>query len=627
MAAVDGDPIPYYNHRMMQKKNKHTYLLIAVLLTAVTVAAVLVFRSLGAGTDFKRISPPPVAEHHQDTLEHYKLSLYKPGNTHYAYSIAEGVSYKGNILTLKGEKKTLTFSPKLNGAYRLSIESLILFNYKKGETVAVSIRHNGKEIAGKRLERKGFFAFTPDVSLKKKDRFTVGFEGAGAVLVGEPVFFKVKPPHEQSHVFIICADTLRADHLPTYGYSRDTAPAVHAFSKDAVVFQNAYASAPWTLPSHMSLFTALNEYNHGVKKAGILADDIGFLVEELSGSFATRSINAGVWVKAIFGFYRGFDMFRSRARYGTKRDAAKNLFQDTIGDLEKNSFPRSFYFLHTYQLHAPYKPAREFLTLFNPTPDYHTMHLPVFGEFKERFKKDPEKFKRDIVDCYDACIRTFDSGFERFIDYLKKKKMYDNAMIVFLSDHGEEFHDHGKWGHNHTLYNELLRAPLIIKFPANKYRGAVVTDNVGLIDVMPTILNWCNIEFDREKVDGIDLVPVIEGKKVTRRIIASSTNSLYEYRHGFKAAVMEGNRKILCQIPYRKVKAGVLSAKTFELYDLLKDPAETVNLYLREMRKVKRLGDFFDTLLQRGFYNLKKRGKKAVIDPKARERMKTLGYL
>jgi hypothetical protein len=128
-------------------------------------------------------------------------------------------------------------------------------------------------------------------------------------------------------------------------------------------------------------------------------------------------------------------------------------------------------------------------------------------------------------------------------------------------------------------------------------------------------------------VDGMDLIPLIKGKPVKRLLISSITSGNFALKNAFKIALMENDKKIICGVPYKKVKKSALSAKKFEYYELLKDPAETLNLYLKQMPKVKRFGDLFDQIIQKGFYHLKKKGKKAVIDKKMRENLKTLGYL
>ena len=612
---------------MMLQRFKKKPWVVAIFFTACITVILLFFLFLNksAAIDFKRIHLVPSGPYDKKVLEKYRLKQFHLNGNHYISSRPEGATFKGDLLILNGEEKRLEFSPHLKGTFTLFIEFFLLSN----SNVTFMVRHNNKPIAAHEFLKKQLFSINHALTLAKDDRFAVIAGGNGIIAMGNPIFYKEKPAEERTHVFLVCADTLRADHLPTYGYKRKTAPNIQDFSKESVVFENAYAQAPWTLPSHMSLFTSLNEYNHGVKKEGTLSSGIHFFIEELSRSFAARSFNGGCWVRALFGFYRGFDYYRSRAKFGSRENSAKALFEHTIEDLEKTNFPRSFYFLHSYQIHAPYTPAHEFLTYFNPNPEYKKLTLPVVPRFKKMYETNPGKFKKDIIDFYDACVRSFDHWFGAFIDYLKKEKMYDHAMIIFISDHGEEFFDHQEWGHDHSLYNELIRVPLIIKFPKSKFKGSVIKKEVGLIDIMPTILNWYNIEFNQNEVDGMDLIPFIKGKHSKRLMISSITNGFYSPADAFKISVLENNRKIILNIPYKKAKSLNLSPSTkkFEFYNLLKDPGETFNLVLKQMHKIKKFRDLFDNIIKKGVYNLKRKGEKVVIDKKMKETLKTLGYL
>jgi|GEM_PF-1515978 len=612
---------------MLFQRVKRKPWVVSIFLTACITATLLFFIFLNPSVDidFKRIHLAPSGPYNKETLEKYRLKQLHLNGNDYIYSRPEGTTFKGDLWIMNGEEKRLDFSPHLKGTFTLFIEFFLLSN----SNITFMVRHNNKTIAEHQFHKKQLFSLNHELTLAKGDRFAIVAGGNGIMAMGNPIFYKEKPAEERIHVFLICADTLRADHLPTYGYQRDTAPNIQDFSKESVVFENAYAHSPWTLPSHMSLFTSLNEYNHGVTKESTLFSDIHFLIEELSRSFAARSFNGGCWVRAIFGFYRGFDFYRSRAKFGSRTDSAKALFEHAIEDLEKNNFPRSFYFLHTYQTHAPYTPGHEFLTYFNPNPQYKKLTLPVVPRFKKMYEKNPEKFKKDLIDFYDACVRSFDYWFGAFIDYLKKKKIYDNAMIIFISDHGEEFFDHQEWGHDHSLYNELIRVPLIIKFPKNKFKGSVLKNEVGLIDIMPTILNWYNIDFYQNEMDGVDLIPLIKGKHFKRLMISSITNGFYSPADAFKISVLENNQKIILNIPYKKAKSLILSpsSKKFEFYNLLKDPAETFNLCLKQKHKIKKFRDLFDNIIKKGVYNLKRKGEKVVKDKKMKETLKTLGYL
>ena len=134
---------------------------------------------------------------------------------------------------------------------------------------------------------------------------------------------------------------------------------------------------------------------------------------------------------------------------------------------------------------------------------------------KSRFRKISERKANNVINLYKAEIEYFDSEFGKFIDYLRSKNIYNRSLIFLFSDHGEEFFEHKGWGHGHTLYNEVSRIPLIIKFPHEKYRGKRISSNTGIIDIFPTLFNYLGIETTYEP-DGRSLMNLI--KPINARI-------------------------------------------------------------------------------------------------------------
>lgn len=623
---------------MMLQKPKRNLLLLFLCIGVVLGIIFLVFSRgiFKPDIDFKRIQLHPVETYDKNILKHYNLKRLRLDDSIYIYSKSERATFNGDLLILgeQAGKQRLDFHPNLTGRYNAQFELLVLLK-EKGKTIHLEIFREKKKFLEQTFTQNSFYSLTSELQLGKNDRFTIIAEGQGAVVFGSPVFYKKKPVDERTYVFLICADTLRADHLPTYGYPRETAPNIHDFSRDSVVFKKAYSQSPWTLPSHMSLFTSLYEYNHGIKQAGKLSPQVDFLVEELSQRFSNRSINGGGFVSTEFGFYRGFDLYKSYGRCGPRPDSAKTLFEKAIEDLKTFDFPRSFYFLHSYQIHTPYQPRHKFLAPFNPNPKHKKLMTPLHLNKKKISPEKVKKIKLPMIDLYDGEIRSFDHWFGVFIDFLKKERIYDRAMIIFTSDHGEEFHDHNKWGHSHSLYNEVIRVPLIIKFPKSRFKGISVEDKVGLIDIMPTILNFYHIDFNGGdkpgRLDGHDLIPVIKGKELKRPIISSITSGCYSPGHAYKIAIIEDQHKIICRIPYKKVKSFNSSSFSplmgFEYYHLFTDPAEFNNLYLKQMYRVKKFRSLFESIIAKGLHNLKRKGKKVILDKKMQDALKALGYL
>ena len=242
-----------------------------------------------------------------------------------------------------------------------------------------------------------------------------------------------------------------------------------------------------------------------------------------------------------------------------------------------------------------------------------------------------EVFQKAVIDLYDAEIRAFDKWFGFFANYLKEKNLYDNSMIVFLSDHGEAFYEHGTWNHPHTVYNEVARVPLIVKFPKNAFKGKLIRHEVGLIDVMPTILNYYKIPFDSKQVDGRDLMELIKGKTWNRPVLTTVSTGIYALKHGFQVALFKDSDKFIYRVPVPKMgKDAVpeaIKSKTEEFFNLQSDPGETINLNQKQPHKLKKFQSFFNRIIKIAVESLRRKDKKVVIDKNFRKQLKSLGYL
>lgn len=281
-------------------------------------------------------------------------------------------------------------------------------------------------------------------------------------------------------VVVYLVDTLRADHLPLYGYSRDTAPELTRFAQDAVVFDQAIAAAPWTKPSVASLFTSLLPREHGcVLFRAPLDRTLVTLAERLrQGGYGTGAVVANPQVGAAdMHFDQGFDHFDGASpsrRAGELVDAALSFLDARRG------LP-TFLYVHTMDTHQPYRPPPPFDRRFPPFP------LPGRDASRESDDVDPADRDR-VIGQYDGALAYGDQEFGRFVRALRERGLYEQATIVFVADHGEAFLDHGLWDHGNTLFDELVRVPLVMKYPGRREAGRRVARQVQLVDVLPTLL-------------------------------------------------------------------------------------------------------------------------------------------
>ncbi|HEX3035185.1 MAG TPA: sulfatase, partial [Thermodesulfobacteriota bacterium] len=251
-----------------------------------------------------------------------------------------------------------------------------------------------------------------------------------------PYLLSFKP--ERPNVILISIDTLRADHLSCYGYSRNTSPNIDRFAKDSVLFKNTIAQAPWTLPSHMSLFTSLYPSSHGVILKDRRLDNKHLTIAEIlqNAGYETVAFTDDGYLSRKFG-YQGFDDFDDTSYYFHGSGGVETIYKKAVNWL-RDSHPKPFFlFLHTYEVHAP----------FDPPPDYDIYSdknykgiVEVFGksnDYYERIK--PQMTLKDyhyVIDKYDGGIYYTDHFLGKLFKELKDLGLYDKSIIVITSDHG-----------------------------------------------------------------------------------------------------------------------------------------------------------------------------------------------
>jgi len=416
------------------------------------------------------------------------------------------------------------------------------------------------------------------------------------------------------NVILISIDTLRADHLSCYGYSKPTTPNIDDFSQDAVLFKRCIAQSSSTLQSHASMLTSLVPLHHGASfaKKKALPKGIQTLAELLKEKgFKTVSFNDGGQLAPAFGLNQGFDVYRS-----TKKNFDEFTFThivtQSINWIEENSDRNFFMFLHTYETHTPYTPQEKYLELFDQN---YAGKLPAYtseGIAQKINRGDlaiTEEDRQHIVHTYDAEIKSMDESFQTLIDYLRKKKLYERTIIIFTSDHGEEFNDHGIMAsHSHTLFNELLHIPLIVKFGNSKFASRQVEELVRSIDIMPTILDTLNTK-QSPYMEGISLMPLIKGRRPKIDTYAISERDMEITLRNECWSIMNERWKLY----------------NSRLYDLKSDAEEKIDVSDMHMNIKKSLRKRAIRFLQanRTFYT----DKKAKLDKKEKELLKALGYI
>jgi arylsulfatase A-like enzyme/Flp pilus assembly protein TadD len=355
------------------------------------------------------------------------------------------------------------------------------------------------------------------------------------------------PSAPQAPVVLISIDTLRADHLPAYGYRGVATPAIDRLRRDAVLFGNAYTSAPLTLPSHCSILTGLPPAGHGVR------DNIGYrldtartptLADRLRRhGYATGAAVSAYVLRAATGLGASFDRYDDGIEFladqtlGQLQRAAPETTRAAEAWIDAHRTGPFFYFVHYYEPHTPYEP---------PEP------------WKSRYKDRP----------YDGEIATVDASVGELLDHLRRIGVYDRAVILLLADHGEGLGDHGEKEHGILLYRETIRVPLLLKLPGGERAGARIDAPAELLDVVPTVLGVLGLEAPAE-LPGRSLLDL---DHIPARRLYSET--FYPRLHfGWSPlAALSGARYAYIEGPDP------------ELYDLAADPGERANVLARERR-------------------------------------------
>lgn len=497
----------------------------------------------------------------------------------------------------------------------------------------------------------------------RRGRNTLGFScrtGRGAKVAiqcscacdfSRPLVYRATAAQRRRLVFLISVDSLAAGHMGCYGYEGLTTPRIDAFCREALRVERAFAASPWTLPSHMSLFTSLPETAHGVRftvenelaavrdgsrprlRIFALAPALSFLVENLAASLPAFSFNGGGNVAADYGFFRGFDLYQENPDDCLDPLPARRLFRQVRAHLLAQPLPAAFYFLHTYHVHLPYRPSRRALAAIAPGQAPRSFDFQRdLGGIAGIFRPCERRALEEARALYDAEVLDFDNEFGGFIDFLRSRRLYDSSLIVLTSDHGEEFLEHGSWAHGTGLHDTQLRVPLIIKFPGRMHAGRVYAGDASLMDVLPTLLDFLGLP-PAVGIRGRSLLDEFRRGPTRGRAIAASLLRCRQWEAlPAKAALIQDGFKLIRHLPPGP-ECGVLfrfpppRVAGDQLFDLSSDPGETKDVRERERRRY----GIMAALLGR---ELRAAGRRKAAPPlpadasaEALERLRVLGYL
>jgi len=385
------------------------------------------------------------------------------------------------------------------------------------------------------------------------------------------------PERRLQGAVVILLDTVRPDRLSAYGHDRPTSPHLEELARGGVLFEQAVSTSSWTLPAVVSLLAG-RYAEAGVYGGGKL---LSSRVEQLQDAgFATAAVTEGGYVSAHFGFDRGFDSFEEQEgeiRLFTQEGAGgkggggiEQTFARAIAWLEEHRNEPFFLMVHTYEAHTPYR-RLHFTEGGHRGKLDETFSVTDVDRILEGELRLGQRERDYIGRLYDGGLLEADKHVGLLLASLDALELSERTLVVVTSDHGEDLggrHTRFAGEHGHTLYDELVRVPLILYDPAEPRPDRRISTQVRIIDVLPTVLEL--LEVDAPEVgDGRSLVPVMDGSE---RVDRPALLKLWERSGGkppSRFGIRSGSHKLVVNRKHARPAAPML-----ELFDLRVDPGE-----------------------------------------------------
>jgi arylsulfatase A-like enzyme len=471
--------------------------------------------------------------------------------------------------------------------------------------------------------------------------------------------FHSKPDVSPKYILLITVDTLRADAVSCYNPESSLTPNIDAFARQAVLFENAVSNSPWTLPAIASMMTGMPPSVHQatrhharitgklptlageMKKAGYYTAAVGinptltkqtcisngFIYYDFYPKFSTgRSV--GAKIRKHLSQYIPDEKVTNVTAEGLVIDFGSFISTDRLTDLSirwlsKNKDKSVFFWVHYFDPHVPYAPPARWLQ------GQEEKLIPHIGYNFDRPDDlltgvfvPTQKEREWIKELYNGEVRYVDHNLGRLFAALKQMGIYDQSLIILTSDHGEEFWEHGAYYHGHSLYNELVSIPLIIKLPGNALPKRVET-TVSLQNLMPTILDYCQIKGRRQKIYNQSLLPLLTGKNGT---------TAFEPQPVVSSAMRYGEEKETLYFDGLKYIRSEMSRRE-ELYNTAADPQEKNSIAAGFPEKIKEAIEllnqhfkFSKRIIKLFKINEVRKDKRKPSSQEQEDKLKSLGY-
>jgi len=361
----------------------------------------------------------------------------------------------------------------------------------------------------------------------------------------------ISPSMDQPNILLFLVDTVRQDHLSCYGYGRKTTPNLDAFLPEAIRFTQLVPQSSWTRPSIASYMTSTYPAEHGaVDNTDSIREGLPRLAESLKAEgYECHGFVSNLNTLPQWGFADGFARYVDLDSLQWYRTDPSHVVDSAIITMSHAAGRPWFQFVHSIGAHHPYHPPEAYMDRFQSGPNgtlsrEDVQHLldTCAVEMQDLYSllgmrpgdvalRNPANTAEKIapivrqvaIDWYDGEIAYNDGQFQRLVDALKQTGQYDNTIIIVVSDHGEEFWEHGGTEHGYTLYEEQLRIPFIVKLPQGEFGGSTVDSIVEGVDLAPTILDLIGAPSE-PRFRGRSLLPAMRGETLDSRLGFAALN-------------------------------------------------------------------------------------------------------
>jgi arylsulfatase A-like enzyme len=428
-------------------------------------------------------------------------------------------------------------------------------------------------------------------------------------------------------VFVIF-DAAARSHFKIYGYFRDSTPFLTTLAQESIVFDNAFCQGTDTVLSTASLFSSLYPIRHNLLSLNHrMPSDIKTLAQVLKEQVEKTAAYVTIpHMAKELGFSRGFDdyfqLFLEPDFFPRRELTSDQLRLPVLKWLQENRSNSFFLYLHLWQPHEPYGAPHPFTKLYDPhyTGMIKDGSLKTLKDVENRSLKISKRGMEHLKALYDEGLRFADYQLQKIVEKLCQLNIFENTFLIITSDHGEGFLQHGRMLHSSTVYEELVKIPLIIKLPSSlKPINHAVISLVESIDIMPTLIELLEIPYQLDYLDGKSMVPLFfSSESGSKEFIFSRSAGEYP----LLCMRSEKYKYILHLNRYKKYN----DFSQDELYDLRKDPDEKKNLISARPRVAARLRNHFLKWMEEKS-KMHYEAEKSQVVEKIKSQLRALGYL